>query len=255
MKRFYISIILFFLIIPTFYAQGTAGSSAKYEYRRLVDLPTAGVLEKGISAFSIDVLPFGTVITSLEVGVFTNFSFGISYGGSNIIGSGEVSWYKLPGVNARLRLFDETETIPAIVIGFDSQGKGEYFDDLKRYQIKSPGFFAAGAKNFEFLGYLSLHAVINYSLEALEEERGFTVGFGVEKTIGKTISLIAEYNLALNDVENIGSGKGYLNAGLRWSVSSGFTLGVDLRDILSNNVLTTASADRAIFVEYITPLF
>jgi len=255
MYRFNKAIFLLIIIPFILRAQGTAGSSAKFEYRSLVDLPSAGILERGYSGVTLDVLPYGNLITKLEVGVFNGFSFGISYGGSNIIGSGEVDWYKLPGVNLRVRLFDETEAMPALVLGFDSQGKGRYLDSLDRYELKSPGFFAAAAKNFEFLGYLSLHAVVNYTLERAAEDMNFTAGFGAEKTIGKTVSLVAEYNFAFNDKGIVGDGKGYLNVGLRWSVSDGFTLGLDLRDLLDNKTFTTAKADRGIFVEYITPLF
>jgi hypothetical protein len=75
-------------------AQGTAGTNAKFEYRSLVDLPTAGVLEKGYVGVSMDMMPLGVLVSKIEVGVFDNFSFGISYGGSNIIGTGEIDWYK-----------------------------------------------------------------------------------------------------------------------------------------------------------------
>ena len=58
---------------------------------------------------------------------------------------------------------DETILTPSITLGFDTQGKGEYFNDQKRFAIKAPGIFAAASKNFALLGYLSLHGTINYS--------------------------------------------------------------------------------------------
>lgn len=239
------------------FAQGTSGSDAKFEYRSLVDMPTAGVLEKGYVGVTMDVLPLGVVISKIEVGVFDNFSFGISYGGSNIIGTGKVEWYELPGVNARFRLIDESESTPAITLGFDSQGKGNYFEDLKRYEIKSPGFFAAFAKNFELLGYISLHGVLSYSLERDDEDTDFNLIVGVEKTIGSKVSLVAEYDFANNDNtgNSLGKGDGYFNMGIRWSVSEGFTIGVDLRDMMANKKLTSNKSDRAIFVEYVKAIF
>ena len=79
---------------------------------------------------------------------------------------------------------------------------------------------------------------------------------GLEKTIGSQVSIILEYNFALNDNNgDFGSGKGYLNAGLRWSVGSGFTLEFDLRDLLKNSSLNTSSADRALRIEYIQAIF
>jgi hypothetical protein len=257
MKKLAFVIALIFTALPVF-AQGSAGRDAKFEYRSLVDMPTAGILEKGFVGQTTDVLPYGVVIAKLEVGVFTNVSFGISYGGANIIGSGKIDWYKLPGVNFRVRLLNESDAIPALTIGFDSQGKGQYVDSSSRYQIKSPGFFAATSKNFALLGYMSLHGTINYSLESNDGDDFVNMMIGIEKTIGPSVSIICEYNFAWNDNKqhgNFGNGNGYLNAGIRWAIGTGFTLGVDLRDLLNNKKLNPSSADRAIRLEYIKSIF
>jgi hypothetical protein len=239
------------------FAQGTAGENAKFEYRTLIDMPTAGILEKGYVGSTTDVLPNGVVIEKLEVGAFDNVSFGISYGGSNLIGEGEINWYKLPGVNIRFRLFNEAITFPAISVGFDSQGKGIYHDSSGRYDIKSPGFYAAASKNFAFLGYLSLHATASYSLESKDGDNFIDLYFGVEKTLGSSLSLVAEYNFAFNDNQTkyFGSDNGYLNAGIRWSLGTGFTLEFDLRDLLDNKKLNPSIADRALKIEYIKSIF
>ncbi|MCF8241871.1 MAG: YjbH domain-containing protein [Melioribacteraceae bacterium] len=257
MKRIKLLSILLLLISSFLSAQGTSGTNAKFEYRSLVDMPTAGILEKGYVGVSTDILPAGVVISKIEVGVFDNFSFGISYGGVNIIGSGPVDWYKLPGVNLRARIFDETQTYPAITVGFDSQGKGLYFDSNNRFEIKSPGFFAAVSKNYEFLGYLSIHGIVNYSLEREDGDKDLNLQAGLEKTIGGVVSIVAEYDFAVNDNTSIsiGDGNGYLNMGLRWSAGEGFTIGVDLRDMLDNKKINSNKADRAIFVEYVRAIF
>ena len=257
-KIFCAQLLLIFIFgISNIFSQGSSGKDAKFEYRSLVDLPTAGVLEKGFVGVTIDVLPAGVVVSKMEVGVFDNFSFGISYGGNNIIGSGKISWYKLPGINARIRVLDETEGIPALTLGFDSQGKGAYFESDKRYEIKSPGFFAEAAKNFESLGYLSFHGLINYSLEREDGDKDLNIGIGMEKTIGTRFSIVAEYDFAINDNGSLslGDGNGYLNMGARWSIGDGFTLGVDLRNLLDNKKFNSNKADRGIFVEYIKGIF
>lgn len=252
-----LTIALLILFNSVAFSQGSAGTNAKFEYRSLVDLPSAGVLEKGYVGVSMDVLPAGVVIPKIEVGVFDNFSFGISYGGSNIIGTGSIGWYELPGVNLKFRIIDETTGYPAVTLGFDSQGKGLFFEDRNRFAIKSPGFYAAAAKNFDLLGYLSIHGVVNYSLERDDNDKDLNLGIGVEKTIGGKISFVAEYDFAINDNNAIsfGNGNGYLNMGLRWSVGEGFTLGVDLRDLLANKKFNSYSADRGIFVEYVKAIF
>jgi hypothetical protein len=257
MKKFLKIVCLLILFQTISFGQGTAGDHAKYEYRTLVDMPTAGILEKGFVGSTTDVLPNGVVIEKLEVGAFDNVSFGISYGGSNVIGQGEINWYKLPGVNIRFRLFNEAMTFPAIAVGFDSQGKGIYHDSSGRYDIKSPGFYAAASKNFGFLGYLSLHATASYSLESKDGDNFIDLYVGAEKTLGSSVSLIVEYNFAFNDngTKYFGSDNGYLNAGLRWSLGTGFTLEFDLRDLLDNKKLNPTIADRALKIEYIKSIF
>ena len=257
MKIILRSYILLLLISTNLIAQGSAGTNAKYEYRTLIDMQTAGILEKGFAGVVIDIMPNGVVITQVETGAFNNFSFGISYGGSNIIGTGNPDWYKLPGIYAKFRFIDESQMTPAIAVGFDSQGKGLYSDELNRYQIKSPGFFVAASKNFELLGYLSIHGMLNYTLERDDSDKDLNLAVGIEKTIGGSVSLYTEYDFALNDNNplSFGAGKGYLNAGVRWSLAQGFTIGLDFRDLLSNQKLNPYRADRALYIEYISSIF
>ena len=53
-------------------------------------MPTAGVIQKGSYGLSTELLPYGTLIVKLEAGIIENLSIGLSYGGSNIIGSGDI---------------------------------------------------------------------------------------------------------------------------------------------------------------------
>lgn len=258
MKKICFVFLISFLFTSIILGQGTAGVGAKFEYRSLIDMPTAGILEKGFVGVTTDVMPNGVLIEKLEVGVFDNVSFGISYGGSNIIGQGKINWYAYPGVNIRGRILNETNTFPAISIGFDSQGKGTYSEISSRYEIKSPGFYAAVSKNFSFIGFLSLHGAINYSLETKDGDNFPNIFLGVEKTIGNKLSLIAEYNFALNDnaiTSAFGNGNGYLNMGVKFGIAQGFTFEFDLRDLLNNKKFNASTADRAIRLEYIKNIF
>lgn len=257
MKKIFFTFIILYITTLTVSAQGTAGTGAKFQYRSLIDMPTPGVLEKGFVGVTTDILPGGVLIPKIEVGVFENVSFGISYGGSNIIGAGSPRWYKLPGVNFRVKLYEETLNLPSLTLGFDSQGKGEYFDSTSRFANKSPGFFASVNKNFAFMGYLGLNATANYSIESQDGDNFLNLQFGVEKTVSEKISIVMEYDFALNDNSTriYGTGNGYLNMGIRWSMGDGFTLGFDLRDMLNNKKWSPSTADRALRIEYIKSIF
>lgn len=227
-----------------------AGREANIEPRVTIDFPTAGVLRKSTLSSAVEFYQDGGLLVSISFGVFTRLSAGISYGGSGILGSSDVTLNKAPGVNLKWRIADETARSAAIAIGFDSQGRESYIDSTKRYSIKSPGFFIVASKNYSLLGYLSIHGGLNYSLERNDDRdpNGF---FGMEKTLGPAMSLLAEYNLATNDDgrRSLGRGRGYLNVGLRWSLADGFVIGFDLKDLLKNQSKESFS-NRVLRLEY-----
>lgn len=248
----------FFLLLLTssvgVFAQSTAGDEAKMEYRTVIDMPSSGVLERGKVSISNDIMPGGVLIARFEAGILTDLNIGVSFGGANIIGSGSPKWYKLPAAALRYKLMDESLTLPQLTVGFDSQGKGEYIDSSDRYAIKSPGLFLAGSKNFAMLGFLTLHGALNYSFENGDGDNFINLMVGVEKTIGKRISLLGEYDFGFNDngsETKSSKGNGYLNIGVRWAPAEGITLGLDLRDLLSNKKWAPGGADRAVKLEFI----
>lgn len=244
--------LIFVLLSQACIAQGSAGSEGKIEPRYLVDIPTAGLLDRGSFSLDVNFFQSGGVLLGLSAGVLDRLNFGVSYGGMNIIGAEEPKWNKLPGVAVRFRLLDEAEMIPAVAIGFDSQGKEAYIDSLERYTIKSPGFYVAGSKNFNFLGYFSIHGGFNLSLERADGDTDPNAFLGVEKSVGDDISIMLEHNFGFNDSnrEALGRGRGYLNFGFRWSFGSGFTFGFDLKDIIKNQQKISIGK-RAISLEYV----
>lgn len=225
------AILLSGLGIGSLFAQSSAGEQAAIESRYIVDMPTAGVLQRG--RFAVDGFAFGNsgVMAEFTISPFTNFHVGISYSGSGFLGNGNIVFQGLPGFHARFRAVDETLTVPAITAGFSSQGRGEYGGG--RFLTHSPGLFVAASKNFSFLGSLAIHAGINYSFDPILAER-FPNGFvGIEKTIGSVVTLALEYNPTLDDLRTRIRG-GLLNTAVRVSTGRGFTFEVQLRDLFGH---------------------
>ncbi len=243
------------LLLPApVYAQGSAGTSGKIEPRYLIDTPTAGMLARGSFALDVDFYQEGGVLLGLTAGILDRLSFGISYGGSQLIGGEKPDLNEAPGVNLKIRLIEENIALPAIAIGFDSQGKDGYLKELRRYRIKSPGVFAVVSKNYSVAGFLSIHGGANYSLEVSDGDRDPNVFAGIEKTVGPVVSVMVEYNLASNDSNHraVGRGRGYLDTGIRWSVGAGFTLGVNFKDLTQNGGSLNV-ANRTVHIEYVRP--
>jgi len=248
-------IVLLFAPVPRLCGQGSAGSAGKLEPRALVDFPTAGMIPRGNIALDVDFYGEGGLDLTCAVGIFDRLSAGLSYGGSGLIGGGSAVMNPAPGFNIRVRLLEESVYVPALAIGFDSQGHDGYDRSLNRYVIKSPGLYAVFSKNYAVLGFLSLHGGANYSFERSDGNSNMNMFGGIEKTIGPFLSLIFEYNLAANDAgdNTLGHGKGYVDVALRCSLGGGFTLGVNFKDLADNGGNVTV-ANRTVHIEYIRPL-
>jgi len=236
-------------------AQGSAGTDAKYEPRYLIDLPTAGMIPHGNLALDLDFYQSGGLLMELSIGAFDHFLLGVSYGGTKVIGNDKPAWNSAPGFQIRFRVINETVILPAIALGFDSQGKEFFNKKNDRYTIKSLGFYAAASKNYNLLGNLSLHGGVNYSLERADGDRDPNLFIGAEKSLGPIISVLTEYNIGWNDSHNnaLGRGRGYFNIGARISVGNGFSIGVNLKDILKNQQEVTIG-NRTIKIEYLKSL-
>ena len=240
---------------PPMGAQGSAGSAGKLEPRSLIDFPTAGMIPRGSIALDVDFYREGGVDLACAVGIFDRLSAGLSYGGSGLIGAGSPVMNAAPGFNVKLRLLEESIYVPALALGFDSQGHDGYNKSLNRYAIKSPGFYTIFSKNYAVLGFFSLHGGADYSLERSDGNRNINLFAGIEKTIGPFLSFMLEYNLGSNDTgsNTLGEGKGYLNMALRCSLGGGLTLGINFKDLADNGGNVTV-ANRTVHIEYVKSL-
>ena len=247
-------------ILPILYNLGWAQIAQPYPPLNLVSIPTAGTLPRGSFTFESLIIKNGGIVPKLSVGFTDNFSFGVSYGLQNLIGDAVPSINKTtPEVQIKYRVFDESEKMPALVYGLDTQGRGTfYFVDsiftqgvfdstktLNRYDQKAWGMYLVFSKNWNLLGNLGLHGGINKSLSENDDgDNDINIFFGFDKELNRSFSLLIEYdaavndnltqnNFALNDI-SFGKGKGYLNAGFRWAISPNLMLEINFNDINQN---------------------
>ncbi len=257
MRSFAALLLAVAFLPPISSGQGSAGSNGKLEPRFLVDIPTAGMLDRGSFALDVNFYQEGGVLLGLSVGIFDRLSLGLSYGGSRLIGAQNAVMDEIPGVNVKLRILEESIALPALALGFDNQGKDGYVRELSRYVIKSPGVYLALSKNYAALGFLSFHGGVNYSFERSDGDRDPDFFAGIEKTIGPFLSVMMEYNAGLNDnsAHALGKGRGYLNAAVKWSIGGGLTLGVNFKDLLDNGRYgpggDVSVANRTVTLEYV----
>ena len=233
-----------------------------YPPLNLVSTPTAGTLPRGSFTLESLIIKNGGIVPRLSIGFTDNFTVGMSYGVQNLIGDTKPSINKTtPEVQIKYRIFDESEKMPALVYGLDTQGRGEFHKqesilsisgksdstrNLNRYDQKAWGMYIVFSKNWNLMGNLGMHAGISKSLSENDDgDKDLNVFFGFDKELNRSFSLLVEYDAALNDnlteddygaIKNItfGRGKGYLNAGVRWAISSNLMLEVNFNDINQN---------------------
>lgn len=243
-------VLLFLMIISVLTA---------YEMNTLIEAPTAGILQRGEAEISAKIYKNNGLILGTKVGLFPRFMFGVYYGAEQIVGNQDPEWHDRVEFNAKFRIMDESTTLPAFAVGYDSQGHGNYYSSAKRYDIKSKGFFGVFSKNYYFLGNLGLHLGANYSLEREDDDTDLNLFAGLDKSIGDVLVLICEYDVAWNDNEEWqdqalsttikGLGRGYLSTCLDIHFTEYLVLKIAFYDLLENRPDTEGS-DRTISLLY-----
>ncbi len=211
--------------------------------KQLVDVPTAGVLGKGQYEVGLRAFANGGLLANINVGMTDRFMIGISYGGEKFIGTGEIKFNPLPGVDVRYRIIDENVALPAVAIGFNSQGYGPYIKRLNdstrvnRYSQKSPGLFAVASKNYAFLGTLGFHGGLNWSVtEKKDKDNQPNFFAGIDKSINKELSAVCEYSISFNDNKKlVGYKRGYLNTGAKLNFNDKVLVEFYIKDLFNNS--------------------
>ena len=206
---------------------------------RLVDAPTAGILRPRQYLIETQLFDGGGIVQRALVGLNSYVSAGVSYGGSGMIGSQRVIWQPHAGIDLRVRLIEESVKVPALVLGFDTQGDGPYLPGpgLNRFRYKSRGVYLAMSRNYRFFGDFGVHGGANYSLEKDDGDFDPSFWVGFDKDFGDRFDLRAEYDFASNngDGGRLTVRHGFLNAALVGHLSKRFALEFDLRNLLRSD--------------------
>ena len=253
MKVFKLFLVTLIFCSSPLFSKGTAGNKAEYESRYIIDQPSAGVLKRGHYSLYAQAYTNGGLMMELNASIFKNFHMGLSFSGSNIIGSGDVLFQKYPGVQLKYRIINETISLPAFTIGINTQGRGEYDSVDNRFSTLSPGIFLSSSKAFDwFMGIGVLHGGISYSIESTSKELP-NLFLGAEQSIGSSLALLFEYNLNFDDDNErfIRNQNGLLNAAIRWSVVKNLTIELQVRDLLDSQ-RSYQKFTRFITLEYIS---
>mgnify|MGYP001422879565 FL=1 len=205
----------------------------------LISVPTAGTLMRGSFSMDMRIQDEGGLVLGLSAGITDRFQFGMSFGSPNLIGDENLEWYPRPEAKLKYLIVDENLSMPALALGLNTQGSGDYVDTLQRYEIKALGLYGAMSKNWKSpLGNIGLHTGLNHSfLETEDGDSDPNLFFGMDVEFNPEFSFLLEYNSALNEngmtarTMSVSKG-GYLNAALRWSFVESLHLELHLNNLL-----------------------
>ncbi len=212
---------------------------------RLIDNPTAGILNRGTWDFDMVLYSNGGVLVGFDVGLLDRLNMGASFGGTNIVSDVKPEWNQRPELSLKYRVIDESVLWPAFAIGYNSQGHGRWIDDdvdndgenENRYEYKGPGFFVVAGKNYILgnFGMLGLHTGVNFNSMENDDDRGMNFYVGMDKEVNNELSVLTEYNFGLDDVDTgLSRDKGFLNLGVRWTFAERLSIELDFKDVLKN---------------------
>ena len=208
----------------------------------VVDMPAAGLLDKMNYSIGGKLINNGGFVLDFTASLFSFASFGISYGGDGVIGNEKMNMQRRPGFHIKGKLLSEKEVLPAISVGFNSQGRGRYLHDKDRFEQLSVGFYAVGSKTIDWaIGAAGVHAGINYSVEDANN-RGINIYAGAEQSILNIAKIVLEINPNLNDSDSDiwkNSKSFMLNGAIKFFPSENMVIELQLKDLLRNSNFST----------------
>lgn len=95
----------------------------------LIDVPTADVLDRYQASFLTRVYEHGTVMESIDFGVYPRINIGVSLAIHEWIGDSSSVKVLSPDFQVKWKLYDGSLYLPAIAIGYDGRRYGYGYDE------------------------------------------------------------------------------------------------------------------------------
>lgn len=185
-----------------------------------VDIPTADVMDPATYLTDFRFYSDGGTLSRLMISPFKRIGLGVQFDVQNMIGGGEPSMVS-PDLWFKLRAFDGTDYIPAVALGYDSQGY-LYQKSTKEFLHEERGLYLVGSHEI-FLPNFDLNAGIN--VPDVDNDAKIYGFFGASWRIIPSFALVAEYDHIRNGPDN------RFNMGGRFFVIPQFSVDLAARNI------------------------
>ncbi len=210
----------------------------------IIDVPTAEVFDRYQASFLTRVYEHGTVMESIDFGVYPRINIGASIAIHNWIGSSHSVKVLDPDFQAKWKVYDGSLYLPAIAIGYDGRRYGYGYDEdtrkyarSKHYLDNRKGGYVTLTREI-FVPGLTLTGGANMSDFDWEEFYLFT---GLYYKIIPQINLLSEWD----NIHNIRDSR--LNLGARFYLHPSLAL-----DAAFRRVGRGTESERILQLRYVT---
>ncbi|OGS21329.1 MAG: hypothetical protein A2252_08800 [Elusimicrobia bacterium RIFOXYA2_FULL_39_19] len=204
---------------------------------RLVDTPTANIIDYYAMAIDFRLYNNGGVISQLNFGVFRKLNIGCSWDIDRLIGTQDPQ-PRMPTLSIKFRIYDGSKNMPAIAFGYDGQGYN-YDESSSTYQSKEKGvYFVTDTELLAQNLFMHLGMNMNFSKENNKDKTNVLGFIGFDYTLmddeTKIATLIMEYDNLFKYIEDA-----KLNGAIRIYPTNDLTIDFAFRDIASPRKLNT----------------
>lgn len=99
----------------------------------IIDVPTADTLDRYQASFLTRAYDHGTVMESIDFGVYPRINLGVSVAVHELLGSSSSVRVLDPDFQAKWKVYDGSLYLPAIAIGYDGRRYGYGYDSRRNY--------------------------------------------------------------------------------------------------------------------------
>ncbi|MDD5687160.1 MAG: hypothetical protein PHE88_04925 [Elusimicrobia bacterium] len=202
----------------------------------IIDIQTAEVVEYSNYELSFRMYGSGGVLSRMVFGVFKPINIGMSWDINHLIGAGSTKVDTMPpAIFFKARVYSGGLMIPAIAIGYDGQGYGNFNKDIDKYQYREKGVYLALTREFLVPGFETTFGCNIYDFDK-EGVFGFVgVNYGVENKL-----------LLLGEYDNIRSTPGNrANLGIKLLITNN----VDV-ELAGRNLFKGPGSERLVIIRY-----
>ncbi|MFH1784167.1 MAG: hypothetical protein ABH868_04645 [bacterium] len=209
----------------------------------LIEIPTAEIISYGNFDLNFRMYGKGDFLTRLSFGALRSVDLGFHLDLGSITGNDEIEMRE-PSLRLKIKLYGGNFYFPALAIGYDAQGHGNYIQkgglladgtvaEEDTYTEKARGIFAVATKEIFFEG-LYVHGGGNVSdLDHIKIPDNLYGFLGVSRQLGDQAILMVEYDniKKFEDEEN-----NRFNIGLSYLMTTQLSLDFAWKNIKKHHI-------------------